>query len=120
MDRSIQQTTLVYITQHAQAYAAFPCLKCFVTDAGCYYEYKQDRKTEVAFLTGDQYTALLAACPKPQEATKACWEAAGLKVGWVNNAAAWCLYIMYKGIYPWVQATGPIENVEQQTDGKTH
>lgn len=36
-------TLLTHPRAHAQAYAAFPCLDCFVTDAGCYYEYKQDR-----------------------------------------------------------------------------
>lgn len=78
--RSPLHSTHVPCREPQQAYAAFPCLNCAVTDAGCYYEFKEDRATQIAFLTGAQYKALLAACPKPQEATKACWEAAGLKV----------------------------------------
>jgi len=46
-----------------KAFAAFPCLQCYVTDAGCYYEYTQQAKTQIAFLSGKQFKACLSFPP---------------------------------------------------------
>lgn len=36
-------------------FAAFPCLQCYVTDAGFYAEYAEEANTQLAFLSGDQF-----------------------------------------------------------------
>lgn len=49
-----------------------------VTDAGAYFEYNHQRPSQLVFLSGDQYQALLSACTTPQTATASCWGKAGL------------------------------------------
>ncbi|KAM3568891.1 hypothetical protein VYU27_008996 [Nannochloropsis oceanica] len=63
-----------------KAFAAIPCLQCYVTDAGCYYEYTQQAKTQIAFLSGEQFKRLLTSCVStPGKVTQSCWQAAGLE-----------------------------------------
>ena len=50
-----------------------------MTEAGCYYEYTEEtRKSQLVFLSGEQYQALVKECTTPLVATASCWNAAGL------------------------------------------